>query len=119
MESNNRRKEEIYTQVVKAGKRTYFFDVKETKNGEKYVTITESRKIFQNEDGRFVFEKNKIYLYKEDFFKFVEGLQDAIGFCKKEEGFSEESSSLDIEDNNLSLDDVSSIFSDLDDDYKI
>ncbi len=83
MESNNnKQKEELYTQAIKAGKRTYFFDVKETKAGEKYMTITESRKIFSNESGKFYFEKSKMFLYNEDFQKFTRGLENAIHFIE-------------------------------------
>ena len=59
-----REKEEVFSQAVKAGKRTYFFDVKETKQGERYITITESKRKFDNEDGTFSYEKHKIFLYK-------------------------------------------------------
>ena len=62
---------------MKAGKRTYFFDVKETRNNDFYLTITESKKRF-DDDGQANFEKHKLFLYKEDFDKFAEGLQDAI-----------------------------------------
>ena len=58
--------EEIFSKALRAGRRTYFFDVRETKAGDYYLTITESKK-FTNEDGTFYFKKHKIYLYKEDF----------------------------------------------------
>ncbi len=74
--------EDVYSKVVRAGRRTYFFDVKATRNDDYYLTITESRKK-TNRDGTSVFEKNKIYLYKEDFAKFADGLGDAVGFIKK------------------------------------
>ena len=61
-----RQENEIFTKVLKAGRRTYFFDVRETKAGDYYLTITESKKNF-NESGEATFEKHKIYLYKEDF----------------------------------------------------
>lgn len=70
-------KDEIYSKSVRAGKRTYFFDIKSTRGGDLYVTITESKKKF-NGDGKFFFEKHKIFLYKEDFEKFSEGLNDVI-----------------------------------------
>lgn len=69
--------DEFYSKVVKAGKRTYFFDVKVTRNNDYYLTITESKKKF-DEDGNASFVKHKIFLYKEDFEKFTEGLEDAI-----------------------------------------
>lgn len=74
-------REEIYSNAVKAGKRTYFFDVKATRNGDYYLTITESKKKF-DKDGNPSYEKHKVFLYKEDFEKFVEGLEDAIGVVK-------------------------------------
>jgi len=72
-------REEIYSRPVRAGKRTYFFDVKSTRGDDLYLTITESKKRFKD-DGTFFYEKHKIFLYKEDFEKFTEGLNDAIGF---------------------------------------
>lgn len=74
-------REEIYSNAVKAGKRTYFFDVKATRNGDYYLTITESKKKF-DKDGNPSYEKHKIFLYKEDFEKFVDGLGDAINVVK-------------------------------------
>lgn len=74
-------REEIYSKVVKAGKRTYFFDVKATRNNDYYLTITESKKKF-DQDGNASFEKHKIFLYKEDFEKFAEGLDDAVKVVK-------------------------------------
>ena len=68
-------REEIYSKAVRAGKRTYFFDVKSTRNNDYYLTITESKKRFDN-DGNQNFEKHKIFLYKEDFEKFAEGLDE-------------------------------------------
>jgi hypothetical protein len=72
-------KEEIFTRVVRAGKRTYFFDVKATRKDDYYLTITESKKRLGNE-GKVFYEKHKIFLYKEDFEKFSEGLKDAITY---------------------------------------
>ena len=68
---------EIYSKAVRAGKRTYFFDIKATKGNDLYITLTESKKVF-NEDGDSNFEKHKIFLYKEDFEKFKEGLDDVL-----------------------------------------
>jgi hypothetical protein len=79
-------KEEIFTRVVRAGKRTYFFDVKATRNDDYYLTITESKKRLGKE-GKVFYEKHKIFLYKEDFDKFAEGLEDTVNFidgCKSE-----------------------------------
>jgi len=80
MQNNDR--EEVYSKVVRAGNRTYFFDVKATRKNDLYLTITESKKRF-NKDGKFFFEKHKIFLYKEDFEKFADGFEDAIGYIKK------------------------------------
>ena len=74
-------KEEIYSKSVRAGKRTYFFDVKTTRRNDYYLTLTESKKRF-NRDGRFYFEKHKIFLYKEDFDKFQEGLSEVIEYIR-------------------------------------
>ncbi len=79
MENDSNFREEIYSVSVRAGKRTYFFDVKSTRRDEFYLTITESKKRFE-QDGNFHFEKHKIFLYKEDFEKFMEGLQEVITF---------------------------------------
>lgn len=72
-------KEEIFTKVVRAGKRTYFFDVKATRKDDYYLTITESKKRLGKE-GKVFYEKHKIFLYKEDFEKFTEGLKDAVSY---------------------------------------
>jgi hypothetical protein len=72
-------KEEIFTRVVRAGKRTYFFDVKATRKDDYYLTITESKKRLGKE-GKVFYEKHKIFLYKEDFDKFIEGLKDAVTY---------------------------------------
>jgi len=72
-------RDEIYSKVVRAGKRTYFFDVKSTRREDYYLTITESKKSF-DKDGQPHYEKHKLFLYKEDFDKFLEGFQDAIDF---------------------------------------
>ncbi len=79
-ENKDRAKEEIYSKRVRAGKRTYFFDVKATRSNDYYLTITESKKRFK-EDG-FVYEKHKIFLYKEDFAKFLEALNETIEHVK-------------------------------------
>jgi hypothetical protein len=72
-------KEEIFTKVVRAGKRTYFFDVKATRKEDYYLTITESKKRLGKE-GKVFYEKHKIFLYKEDFEKFTDGLRDAVTY---------------------------------------
>ena len=77
--------EEVYSEVLRAGRRTYFFDVKQTKAGDYYLTITESKK-FTHEDGTYHFQKHKIYLYKEDFHEFKEILSNMMDFIFKEKG---------------------------------
>ncbi len=77
---------EVYSSSVRAGKRTYFFDVKKTKKGDLYLTITESKKVFHSDDGSFHFEKHKLFLYKEDFEKFTDALEDALKFIKENAG---------------------------------
>ena len=78
--AQDRNSEDFYSKPVRAGKRTYFFDVKATKgNNDFYLTITESKRR-QDRDGSFVFDKHKIFLYKEDFEKFQEGLEDAVRY---------------------------------------
>ncbi len=78
-------RDDIYSKVVRAGKRTYFFDVKATRQDEFYLTITESKKRI-GQEGKFFFEKHKIFLYKEDFEKFVEGLSEVVDFIKTNQG---------------------------------
>ncbi|MDH5399508.1 MAG: PUR family DNA/RNA-binding protein [Cyclobacteriaceae bacterium] len=82
MEDNNKEKDEIYSERVRAGKRTYFFDVKATRSNDYYLTITESKRRYK-EDG-FVYEKHKIFLYKEDFHKFIDALNNTVGHVKDE-----------------------------------
>jgi hypothetical protein len=78
-EGDNGGRQEIYSQTVRAGKRTYFFDVKATRNDDYYLTITESKKRF-NKEGKQYFEKHKVFLYKEDFEKFNHGLTDVVSY---------------------------------------
>ena len=81
----NDREQDIFSKALRAGRRTYFFDVKSTKAGDYYLTITESKK-FTNEDGSFHFKKHKIYLYKEDFSDFKEILGEMMDYIIKERG---------------------------------
>lgn len=78
-------KEEIFSKVLRAGRRTYFFDVRATKADDYYITITESKK-FTEEDGSFHFKKHKIYLYKEDFAAFSEILEDMTSYVLNHKG---------------------------------
>lgn len=108
-ERNDR--EEIFSKAVRAGKRTYFFDVKATRKNDYYLTITESKKKFE-ENGRFYFEKHKVFLYKEDFDKFSEGLLESIEYIKTnlidEEGDRESLLNSDIPDEfvNINFEDL-------------
>ncbi len=77
--SDSKFRQEIHSKVIRAGKRTYFFDVKSTRNDEYYLTITESKKRF-DDNGKFNYEKHKIFLYKEDFEKFIGSLQEVFDF---------------------------------------
>lgn len=78
----DREKDIVYSQAIKAGKRIYYLDVKRNKKGELFLSITESKKIVQGEgpDAPFSFEKHKIFLYQEDFSKFIDGLSKAVGY---------------------------------------
>ena len=78
-------KEEIYSKVLRAGRRTYFFDVRATKAGDYYLTITEIKK-FTNDDGSFHYKKHKIYLYKEDFNEFNDILKEMTDYVVAEKG---------------------------------
>jgi len=77
--------EEIYSKVLRAGRRTYFFDVRSTKAGDYYLTITESKK-FTHDDGSFHYKKHKIYLYKEDFASFKEIMEEMMDYIIGEKG---------------------------------
>lgn len=107
IESEGAGGEEVYSKAVRAGRRTYFFDVKATRNDDYFLTITESRKK-QGKDGSFFFDKHKIYLYKEDFAKFAEGLEEVVDYIKEhkpdffeQELLSNDPSSVDEEFDNL------------------
>ena len=78
-------REEIFSKVLRAGRRTYFFDVRSTKAGDYYLTLTESKK-FTNEDGSFHYKKHKIYLYKEDFTEFSSILDEMTNYVISEKG---------------------------------
>ena len=78
----NLEKNEVLSRAVRAGKRTYFFDVKTTKNEEKYLTITESKLKFNADNGTFFYEKHKLFLYKEDFTKFQNALAAVLEFIE-------------------------------------
>ena len=81
-EVDSKFRQEIYSKAVRAGKRTYFFDVKSTRKDEYYLTITESKKRYE-QDGKFHFEKHKIFLYKEDFVKFIDGINEVVDYIEE------------------------------------
>lgn len=100
--------DEVFSKSVRAGRRTYFFDVKATRNDDFYLTITESRKK-QADDGSFSFEKHKIFLYKEDFSKFAEGFDCVVDYIKKRkpEFFENEQAEIaSVESENLNSTDI-------------
>lgn len=114
------RKEDIFSNAVRAGKRTYFFDVKATKSDQYYLTITESKRRFNADQGKFYYEKHKVFLYQEDFEKFSKGLQSAIGFISseqtpvereshKEPVVVEETKSVDVSFEDLGKEEVKSV----------
>ena len=78
-------REEIFSKVLRAGRRTYFFDVRSTRAGDYYLTLTESKK-FTNDDGSFHYKKHKIYLYKEDFSEFSSILNEMTDYVVNEKG---------------------------------
>ncbi|MCD0489316.1 PUR family DNA/RNA-binding protein [Pedobacter sp. MC2016-14] len=84
-EFDNKEREEVFSKKVRAGKRTYFFDVKATRSGDYYLTLTESKK--RLDDGVFV--KHKIFLYKEDFEKFAEGLNETVAYIRDNQEVTE------------------------------
>ena len=81
-------REEVFSKAVRAGKRTYFFDVKATRRNEYYLTITESKKR-SDSSGNSFYEKHKIFLYKEDFEKFTEGLEEILDYIKENQPYIE------------------------------
>ena len=96
-------RDEIFSKKVKAGKRTYFFDIKSTRANDYYITITESKRRMNGDS--FTYEKHKIFLYKEDFFKFVSALNEAVDHVKNDlmpdfnfEQFENEDSQNEIND---------------------
>jgi hypothetical protein len=106
-------KEEIFTKVVRAGKRTYFFDVKATRKEDYYLTITESKKRLGKE-GKIFYEKHKIFLYKEDFDKFTEGMKDAVSFIENDKGEFIETIPEAASENSVETRNLTNEFSDID-----
>ncbi|BAG83569.1 DUF3276 family protein [Candidatus Azobacteroides pseudotrichonymphae] len=76
----------VFSKVIPAGKRIYYLDVRQTRRGDMFLTLTESKKIIENSESNvFRFEKQKLFLYQEDFNKFMEGLDETISFIRKKE----------------------------------
>lgn len=101
--SGSKFNQDVFSKAIRAGKRTYFFDVKSTRNDEYYLTITESKRRFED-DGNPVFEKHKIFLYREDFEKFMDSLKEIFDFIEQKQPLiaeneekSQEASFVDIE----------------------
>jgi hypothetical protein len=97
--AHNDRQEEVFSKAIKAGKRTYFFDVKATRGQDFYITITESKRNGDSES----YQKHKLFLYKEDFDKFLEGLQETLSVAKEKleqvnSDFEKETTDLKFED---------------------
>lgn len=109
MEGNNDNdRKEIFSERVRAGKRTYFFDVKATRSNDYYLTITESKRRFK--DDGYTYEKHKIFLYKEDFNKFLKALNSSVDHVKEEllpevdfEKFDEEREAISTNENGTTL----------------
>jgi len=108
----NQDRNEVLSRAVKAGKRTYFFDVKRSRNEEMYLTITESKRKFNADNGNFFYEKHKIFLYPEDFEKFQNALSGVIGFI--EDGTVPAEDEFIENDNYAKNDDLDNMFDDID-----
>lgn len=109
MSENQEKREGYFSRAVRAGKRTYFFDVKATRGDEKYLTITESKKKFSNEQGKFYYEKHKLFLYREDFEKFFNGLDESIHFIETgefPEDYNTENTDNSYTDNDINFEDL-------------
>jgi len=92
LETEKKDTEIIYSKAIKAGKRIYYLDVKKSRNEDLFLAITESKKkkaVGDFANAQVTYEKHKIFLYKEDFGRFIEGLEDVIGFIKREQGEAE------------------------------
>ena len=93
--------EDVFSKPVRAGKRTYFFDVKATKGNDYYLTITESKRRMDS-NGNFAYDKHKIFLYKEDFEKFTEGLEEVLEYiktkCLKDGGAADKFNNVNFEE---------------------
>jgi len=95
--SSKRRADDVYSQSLRAGNRTYFFDVKSTKSNDLYLTITESKRRFNNDNGKFYYEKHKLFLYPEDFSEFCDHLNGTLDKIKELNGGVEATPRSDLE----------------------
>ena len=100
-EKKTHHNEHYFSKAVRAGRRTYFFDVKSTKKGDYYLTITESKRRFDNEQGKFFYDKFKIFLYKEDFDKFTHAMEESLNFINTHNGDSIEDSPYQHDNDNF------------------
>jgi hypothetical protein len=94
---SKRRADDVYSQSLRAGNRTYFFDVKSTKSDDLYLTITESKRRFNNDNGKFYYEKHKLFLYPEDFAEFCDYLNGTLDKIKELNGGVEATPRADLE----------------------
>lgn len=101
---SNRRADDVYSQSLRAGNRTYFFDVKSTKSEDLYLTITESKRRFNNDNGKFFYEKHKLFLYPEDFAEFSEHLQKTLDKIKELNGGKEATPRAELEEDQYDSD---------------
>jgi hypothetical protein len=97
---NREPRQEIFSKAVRAGKRTYFFDVKSTRGNDYYLTITESKRRFGAEGDKPMYEKHKIFLYREDFEKFSDGLNEVVNFIRESKGGDDDAPSSSAPDGN-------------------
>ena len=96
---SKRRADDVYSQSLRAGNRTYFFDVKSTKSEDLYLTITESKRRFNNDNGKFYYEKHKLFLYPEDFAEFCDHLNGTLDKIKELNGGIEATPRAELESN--------------------
>ncbi len=101
-------KEIIYSKAIKAGKRIYYLDVKKNLKGDLFLAITESKKVQSKNSSQISFEKHKIFLYSEDFSKFMEGLEDVIGYISQNSGKEKEDAPLAVEIEDIQEEDTRS-----------
>ena len=113
-DTENKGQEEIFSKVVRAGKRTYFFDVKATRSGKYYIAITESIRRMDEEQDKFVYTKHKVFLYKEDFDKFVDAMNATMDYINEHSPESDRESPSHDDESSSGFTDIK--FEDLDSD---